>query len=62
LSSEKDNLVAENKELHSAREKIYYDAGIIDRLCAGAMERLPHLQKRYEVCKTFLYPLNHMDW
>jgi hypothetical protein len=62
LSSEKDNLVTENKELRLAMEKIYYDAGIIDQFCAGAMERFPHLQKRYEVCKKFLYSLNHMDW
>jgi len=51
LSSEKDNLVTENRELRLAMEKIYHDAGIIDRFCADAMERFPHLQKRYEVCK-----------
>jgi hypothetical protein len=62
LSGEKDNLVTENKELRLAKEKIYYDADIIDRFCACAMECFPHLQKRYEVCRFFLYSLNYMDW
>jgi hypothetical protein len=58
LSIKKDNLIAENRDLHLAIAKKSKDKHDIEGFCAAAGQWFPQLQKKYEVCKVFLssYP------